>query len=418
MKLAGFSSDFPFIDVRRALPAVGFALLSGLAYADNSASSASPAASPPPLGQNSVTLAEGSASSDPSQRSLLHSIGLLEEAAGTFEPPKMPAAPPPAGLFGVYMVPKGKFVVNYMPIWWHFQGLQSGTGSINPAQAATTVPAYNIGGNVKERILPTQAESNAQLLAGMYGITNYLNVILMPSYVSKNSSYVTYAGASGATALGAGSVTASGAGDTYASLQLKLYEGYNQELIVSWGMSFPSGSITRNADSLAPNGKIVNARLPYGMQLGDGTYDATPMIAYTGNYEHLAWGFMTRARLPMQSYNSQGWRMGNLYESTGWLGYEFVPSLISTTIRFTGSTQDSIHGMDPQIAGLSSGGNPNFYGGQVVKGLIGLNVRQSIPQINGGGRIALEAGMPLYRNLNGVQVPEQWSLQLSAALLF
>ncbi|WNV04510.1 hypothetical protein RP726_19270 [Candidatus Methylospira mobilis] len=70
------------------------------------------------------------------------------------------------------------------------------------------------------------------------------------------------------------------------------------------------------------------------------------------------------------------------------------------------------------MASISSGGNPNFYGGQVVKGLIGLNVRQHIPQINGGGRIALEAGMPLYLNLNGVQIPEQWSLQLSAALLF
>ncbi|WNV04511.1 hypothetical protein RP726_19275 [Candidatus Methylospira mobilis] len=299
----------------RTLPVFGLALLSALAYADNNALPAAPPSLPPE--QSSAVLAEGSEKANPSERSLLHSLGLLEEAVGLFEAPKMPATPPPAGLFGVYMVPKGKFVVNYLPIWWHFQGLQSGTGSINPAQAATTVPAYNAGGNLKERILPTQAEASAQLLAGMYGITNYLNVILMPSYVSKNSSYVTYKGASGATALGAGSVAASGVGDTYASLQLKLYEGYNQELILSWGISFPTGSITQNADFLAPNGKMVNGRMPYGMQLGDGTYDGLPMLAYTGNYEHLAWGVMTRARLPLQSYNSQGWRMGNQYEGTG-----------------------------------------------------------------------------------------------------
>jgi hypothetical protein len=308
-------------------------------------------------------------------------------------------------------------VVNYWPVWSHYAGTQTGTSAISSAQAAVTAPFYNASSNQKVRIVPNQISASGQLLAGMYGITNYLNLTVMPTYVSLNTSYTTYRGASGATPLGDASVSSSGIGDTYASLMLKIYEGYNQELIFSWGLSFPTGSITQNGNILAPNAKIVNARLAYGLQLGDGTYDGVPSLAYTGNYQDLAWGIMTRARLPLQSYNNQGWRQGNLFEGTGWVGYSFHP-LVSGTLRVIGRTQDSIHGTDPHILGLSTGGNPDFYGGQMVKGLIGLSGRMPIAQINGGGRIALEAGMPLYLNLNGVQIPEKWSLQLSAALLF
>jgi hypothetical protein len=400
--------------LQRLLPAFGFALSSTLAHADNSAPLA---ATTPMPAQTSAALAEESKVERDSERSLLHSVGLLE-TAGTFDAPKMPAASPPAGLFGVYMIPQGKVVVNYLPIWSHYNGLQSGTSTINSAQAATAVPAYNTKSTQMVRTLPTQLDGSGQLLAGMYGITNYLNIILMPSYIEKNAGYVTYGGASGATPIGVGNVSSNGVGDTYASLLVKLYEGYNQELLFSWGLSFPTGSITQNGGVLASNGKIVNTRLPYGMQLGDGTYDGLPSLAYTGNYQYFAWGVMTRARLPLQSYNSQGWRQGNLFEGTGWVGYDFIPPYLSATLRVTGSSQDSVHGVDPLISGLGVAGNPNFYGGQMVKGLIGLSGRLPVAQINGGGRIALEAGMPLYLNLNGVQIPEKWSLQLSAAILF
>lgn len=389
------------------LAAISLAVITVLAYADSA-----------DLSTSSATLSESMPADSAeagAERSLLHSMGLLE-SAGLFEAPKAPAAPPPAGLFGVYMIPKGKFVVNYLPIWTNYAGTQTGTSAIDPALAAATVPA-KANGIKTVRIFPTQGVSSGQLLAGMYGITNYLNLIVLPTYVSKSASYLTYGGASGATAIGAGSVSANGIGDTYASLLIKLYEGYNQELIFGWGLSFPTGSITESGAILAPNGRIINSRLAYGMQLGDGTYDAIPTLAYTGNYESFVWGVRTQARLPLQSYNSQGWRQGNQFEGTGWIGYNFL-SFLSGTLRITGSTQDSIHGADSQIQGLSSSGNPNFYGGQMVKGLVGLSGLMPISLINGGGRIALEAGMPLYINLNGVQMPEKWSLQLSAALLF
>jgi hypothetical protein len=398
----------------RLLTACGLGVYASLVYADDAVLTA-PA---PPLPEAATsTSTDGATVNDPTQRSLLHATGLLEDA-GTFEEPKLLAVPPPAGLFGVFMIPKGKFIFNYLPVWAHFEGLQSGANTgFTPAQAAATVPAYNSSSKQKVRAVQSQGEANYQIFGGMLGITNYINLIVAPTYLTKNATYTTYLGAAGTVSLGNNTITSNGTGDTFVSLLVKLYEGYNQELMFSWGLSFPTGSITQNAQALAPNNKVINARLPYALQLGGGTYDAMPLLAYTGNKGDFTWGVMTTGRLPMESYNSQGWRFGNQFEGTGWLGYNFIPYL-SGTLRFTGRTQDSIHGVDPQVSVLSIAGNPNNYGGQIVKGLIGFSGRIPISQIDGGARIALEAGMPIYQYLNGVQMPEKWSLQLSAAVLF
>jgi hypothetical protein len=331
---------------------------------------------------------------------------------------------PPAGLMGVYMAQEGRFMFNYMPMWMNMSGVQSGTSSMTPTQVATTVPAYGtamgMGGPQTVRLVPTQMSANAQMLGGMYGLTKNINLMVMGSYMFKNMSMTTFQGRTGSTQLGSSTVTTGGWGDTATSVLVKLFEGYGQEVHAIAGVSIPTGSITETGQMLSISNTMMNMRLMYGMQLGDGTYDALPGLVYTGNYGDFSWGLMYRARFPMQSYNSQGWRMGNFNEGTGWVGYA-ITHHINATFRITGSTQLAISGADPQITGLSTGVNPNNYGGQVVNGLIGISGRMPLSMIGlsrGGMRIALEGGAPFYTNVYGVQSPEKWLINLSAAVHF
>jgi hypothetical protein len=333
---------------------------------------------------------------------------------------------PPAGLMGVYMAQEGRFMFNYMPMWMNMSGVQSGTTSLTPTQVATSVPAYGyssgmgMGGPQTVRLVPTQMSANAQMLGGMYGLTKNINLMLMGSYMYKNMNMTTFQGRMGTTQLGSSTISTSGWGDTAASVLVKLFEGDGHEVHVIAGVSIPTGSINQSGQMLSINNTMMNMRLMYGMQLGDGTYDALPGLVYTGNFEDFSWGVMYRARFPMESYNGQGWRMGNFNEGTGWVGYA-ITHHINVTLRITGSTQLAISGADPQIYGLSTGVNPNNYGGQVVNGLIGISGRMPLSMVGlsrGGMRIALEGGAPFYTNVYGVQSPEQWLINLSAAVHF
>lgn len=351
--------------------------------------------------------------------------GIFGSDTGSTKSGHVHLAQPPAGVMGVYMAPKGDFMFNYMPMWMHMSGVQTGTTYLSPEQVAATVPAYRggmgMGGPQTIRIVPEWMNANMQMLGGMYGITDNINLMFMANYTEKSMNMVTFKGMKGTTPLGSSTVNTDNWGDTSASVLVKLYDGHGHEVHVFGGVSFPTGSITETGNMLSPKGSLMNMRLMYGMQTGDGTYDALPSIVYNGNHKDFAWGLMYQGRFPMQSYNSNGWRQGNLNSATGWVGYQ-INHHFTATLRVSGSTQDSIHGADPEIKGLSTGVNPNYYGGDLVNGLVGLSGRMPFSMVGipggGAGRIALEFGAPLYVNVNGIQSPEKWVLSLSTAARF
>jgi hypothetical protein len=56
--------------------------------------------------------------------------------------------------------------------------------------------------------------------------------------------------------------------------------------------------------------------------------------------------------------------------------------------------------------------DPSNYGGQRLDGMLGL----SFP--NGPVSIGVEGGVPLYQNLNGLQLETQWFLSASIQIMF
>ena len=332
----------------------------------------------------------------------------------------------PAPIMGAVMIPKGAVMTNFIAMWMHNDGPGMGTGGVTPEQVVTTVPNRFAGmpmpgyPAMKQpallRTAPLDMDMNAQMLGVMYGVSNTVNLMIMPTYVEKDMTMLVFKGATGTTRLGTSKVSAEGPGDTTASALVRLYEVPNHEVHIMLGAGLPTGSITQSGYMLSPSGITMKMRLNYGMQPGDGTIDAAPAAFYTGKDGKYNWGAMYRGRLPLQQANGEGWRIGNMNQLTGWAGYALAPWLTGT-VRLAGTAQDAVHGLDTQITGPAPGANPDFYGGESINAFAGLSAKGEIPGI-GKGRVAVEFGVPLYQRVNGVQAQQDWALSLSAMAHF
>jgi hypothetical protein len=333
--------------------------------------------------------------------------------------------PPPASIMGANMIPKGSFMVNLIPMWMHMDGLQQGTDSLSDAEAVTSIPNRFAGqpmpGNpmmrqpATLRMVPTEMDMSAQMLGFMYGLTDSINFMVMGTYVQKSMTMQVFRGPAGAVPLGTSKTSVKGLGDTAVAAMIRLWDQPNQEIHLNLGLGLPTGSTTETGTMLMPNGMRMEMRLPYGMQLGGGTYDFMPSLVYTGRDKALSFGGMLRGRYPTAN-NDDGWRMGNFTQLTAWGGYDFNDH-VTGTLRLAGTTEDSIQGQDPRISGPSPRANPDFYGGDSAEAFIGV-IAKFKTFGNHRGRIAAEVGMPFYQDLNGVQLAKSWSLTLSAMAHF
>ena len=78
-----------------------------------------------------------------------------------------------------------------------------------------------------------------------------------------------------------------------------------------------------------------------------------------------------------------------------------------------GATQGSIRGFDPQIRGYAVPTNPNYNGGRWIEIFGGSSFDGELVGLKAYS-IEIEAGIPIYQNLNGPQIRNNW--QAGAAI--
>jgi hypothetical protein len=180
-------------------------------------------------------------------------------------------------------------------------------------------------------------------------------------------------------------------------------------LIINLGMSFPTGSIDEKNTIMGQT-----FTLEYPMQLGSGTYDFRPGLTYLGESKKWAWGAETRTALRF-GRNGSGYRLGNEYELTGWVGYA-VTDWFAPSLRINGRLWGNVHGADPNIdPTFDAEGDPHRQGGRRVDFLMGVNF--FVPEgIFKRTRMNVEAGFPIYEDLDGPQLSTRWLL--SAGLTY
>ena len=317
----------------------------------------------------------------------------------------------PAGVMGAHMHKKGDFMLSYSFMHMNMDGNRTGTNRIDPLTIATTEPNRfsGVAGQPPTlRVVPTDMKMDMHMLGAMYAPTDWLTLMAMANYLEKDMSHITFAGGAGTNILGKFSTASNGWGDTKITSLIRLFDNDIHQIHLNMGLSLPTGSIDETDTVLAPSGATPNLRLPYAMQLGTGTYDLLPGITYTGHKGAWGWGAQYTAEIRLESENDESYAWGDKHSLTAWSSYKWAP-WISTSARLTGSTQDSIDGIDSQIVAPVQTANPDNYGSDVLEFSLGANLIGTKGYLK-DHRLAFEATAPLYRDLNGPQLETDWTL--------
>jgi hypothetical protein len=306
----------------------------------------------------------------------------------------------PAGVMISHLHAKKEWMFSYKLMTMNMSGIMSGTQSVNQESVFANY---------------LMAPRNMQMNMGMYGITNRLTTMVMVSYNATSMQMDMFAAgahhhhAGGSESAGPHQMESSGISDIKIYMLYGLLNKSNHQLLVSGGLSFPTGSIlvAGSADDMM----YPNVRLPYAMQPGSGTYDILPCINYL--YQHKKWTASSQVSATVRTgENAVGYRLGNEYVSNNWVAYQWF-SFLSSSLRLEGNIQQSIKGIDhSQYTFNEPSSNTANYGGRKVIGHFGSVFRLNKGFLKNAG-FAAEYGVPLYQNVNGVQMKQRQSVTLS-----
>ena len=314
----------------------------------------------------------------------------------------------PIGVMGDHLLhKKGEWMLSYRYMHMDMDGSRIGTNNVSTSQILQVPNRFADPPNQPPflRIVPTNMTMDMHMFGAMYAPTNNLTLMAMVNYIDKEMDHLTFN--IPGTLIGGFTTRSEGIGDTKITGLYRLYKDSVHHAHLNLGLSLPTGSITNRGTILDPMGNTPNVRLPYAMQLGTGTFDLLPGVTYNGRVGDFSWGGQFRSEIRLEDENDEGYAWGDLYGLTGWLAYEWA-RWISTSVRLDAWTQDSISGIDPNIVGPVQTANPDFYGGEQVFAYFGANMAGQSGIIR-GHRLALEVGVPLYRNLNGPQLETDWN---------
>jgi len=293
------------------------------------------------------------------------------------------------------------------------EGNRDGRDDLSPEEIVTSV-ANRFSGVAGQpgtlRVVPTKMDMDMHMFGAMYAPTDWLTLMGMAMWMEKDMDLVTFQGGMGTTRLGSFKTQSEGWGDTSLSGLVKLYEDDVNHVHLNLGVSIPTGSIKEEGTVLTPMNMNMRMRLPYGMQLGTGTYDLHPGVTYSGVHHDWSWGAQYSAEIRLEDENDQGYAWGDKHAVTAWGAYEWAP-WISTSLRLEGETQGDIDGIDANIVAPVQTADPDNYGGQRVEAAFGVNLL-STGGVLKGNRLAFEAAAPIYEDLNGPQMKRDYTFTL------
>lgn len=325
--------------------------------------------------------------------------------AALVEPPP-PPAPVPLAVFGDNMPEPGKATLSLIPRFITNANSKIGTRGASSQYIASTTPWYWNPFATNLRVVPQYQFIETQTMTLAYGVAKDFSIVLATGLVEKHSHLMTFYGSSNLIPRGMSFPGTDSLEDTSASIIWRAYQDSIHRLKFNLGMSFPTGSTYNQGGALLlTNGGYNIGRAFYGMQSGTGTFDLIPGVLYAGTIAPWSWGLSYRARLPL-GVNNEGYMWGNYQELNAWGGYTWLPG-VTTTARVNFNIQSPINGKDYWMAGKLQSANPTFYGGKKIEIYGGAEMDGKLFG-KPGFSVGVEAGVPVYQNLNGPQLARAW----------
>lgn len=244
----------------------------------------------------------------------------------------------------------------------------------------------------------------------MYAVSNKVTLVLMPHYMKMDMDMMPLADTMhgsmhNATASMTNSMMAhsahgsmhnmsvSGWSDTVLGATVRLWDEAELLIQANLNVSAPTGSVQQKQG----NGQFM----PYGMQLGTGTWDALPGITVRQNIgTRLLMGGRLSTRLPLESKNESGFSVGEIYTVESWIGCS-LKEAVALSVRLTYEKQHRISG---HYNGPHNHASPTDfqrnYGGEFLDFGLGIHVNPRISAL----RLGLEWIVPVSEHYNGFQL--------------
>ena len=296
----------------------------------------------------------------------------------------------PSGIMGDHLHPKGGFMVSLRYMYMNMNGNLQNNKSISDE---VIFKDYMIA--------PQKMNMQMYMLGLMYAPSDKITLMVMQNFIKKNMDMKAMMMMNEMMVYNDFSTKSDGLGDLHVSALIGLMSNNKNSIHINTGLSIPIGSI-ENTDNTP---MMQNAKLPYAMQLGSGTFDFLLGATYKGMSENWSWGIQPLSIIRTGD-NSEKYRLGNQFEINSWMAYN-INNNISSSIRLSGQTVGKIKGEDPQLNPMMAPtANKNNYGGETVNSAVGLNFL--VPNINLLFGVEVEA--PLYQNYNGIFMDEKWGV--------
>ncbi|MYB92408.1 transporter [Candidatus Poribacteria bacterium] len=274
----------------------------------------------------------------------------------------------PIGVMGDHGHKAGEIMLSYRFMAMDMQGLQSGTTSIETADV------------LKDFMMaPTAMQMQMHTLGAMFAPHDKLTLMVMTNYrllrMEMEGAHLHKEGDHGHP-VGHHEMSSSGIGDAKLEALLTLWKRPHLTLLGNIGISFPTGSISKNGEE----GNL----LPYPMQLGSGSFEARPGATLFGYYGKWSYGSQLRGTFPLHT-NSEEYRHGRALSVTTW-GARRLNDWISLSGRFFFTHWGNITGSHPELNLLVSPSHrPDWRGGQRLDLAISSNlmVPTGLLRVNG-----------------------------------
>lgn len=290
----------------------------------------------------------------------------------------------PIGVMRDHVHEKGKFMTSYRFGFMAMIENRDGSSSVSDASVLQDF-----------MVAPTDMTMRMHMLSLMYGVSDDVTISAMGGFVETDMDHQR-------RNLTTFETEAQDWGDTSINALYQVYNDGQHRVQLNAGVSIPTGSMNRS--------NPAGTRLPYAMQIGSGTYDFLPGISYSGQSGDGEWGWGGQVNATLRlGDNNYDYALGDRVQATAW-GVRKLTKMVGVSARLNYESWGDIDGSDPAFGSapfMARTMDSNRYGGERLEGLVGTDL--ALPEwFMGGQRFALEAGMPLYENLDGPRLGEEF----------
>ncbi len=299
----------------------------------------------------------------------------------------------PISVMGDHTHGKGEFMFSYRYMYMNMEDLKRGSENVDFSNALLPNDVY--------MVTPTIMPMNMHMLGIMYAPSDKITLMAMVNYLSQEMDHLTAMN-------GEFKTESSGFGDTKIAALYKFFNKNKQQLHGQIGISIPTGSIDEK--DVTPASTPNEVILPYPMQIGSGTWDTEIALTYLKQWDILSFGTQAKTTLRIGE-NDNEYRLGNKYSLNNWLAIT-ATDWLSFSGRFEFGAIDKISGTNPDLNPMMVITADTANSGMTYANAgLGFNLyafKGSLKNL----RLGFEAAIPLFQNMNGVQLRNKETITL------